>query len=516
MISLSIFRSFLSVGFFTVICRVTGYLRDRLLASYLGANEMTDALSISMRLPALFRRLFAEGAFHVTFLPAFTRSGRDKHFAGMILTVLLIMLTAVVGVVEWQFPTVIKPLINNMSDKPEMAALVLRWGPIMFPYVFFISLVSFWGSIMNAYGRFAWLALSHAIGNVTVITIMAVGGWTTGEYGEYFAWGVLISGAVQMVAILVPFLRAGYGIRPQWPRWTPEVQKFLWHFLPGIFSVGVAQMNALVGLWFAAGLAKGSVSFLTYGERLYQLPLTIIGISLSSVLLPAIAERMREKNWVQANTLQHQALCFSMFLAMPAAVFLWTMALPLVVLLFGAGKLTPVQYDHIAWAVRGYSIGLPAYILIKMLNTRFFAQHETRLPLVASCVGVLLDVVGVWLLIQPLAHTGIALATSMSAWGTVMVLMGLLAYKDVAKWRPDKNLWLFWAKIMVSVGVSAAVWHGAAGMCQVTWGLWRIFGLISGAGFVGSAVFLCCVWLQGGLKGPHLVLPDTSKSSSPR
>lgn len=496
---MNFFRSVFSVGAFTIVSRVTGYCRDWLMAHYIGANAVTDALAIAIKLPSFFRRLFAEGAFHVSFLPIFAKSGRDKVFAGMILSLLLGGVGLLVLMVTGNFETMTYLVFKNLESKPETLAYVLKLGPIIFPYVFFISLVSFFGSILNAYGRFSMLALSHAVGNIAIIVYVVVGQVWVDDYSALFAWGTLVSGMIQLAIIMVECGIRGYLILPKWPHLTPLVKTFLRKFFPGMLGVGVVQMNILVSIFLASRLPEGSVSYLYYADRINQLPLSIVGVSLSSVLLPLLSQQLRNHNTQGANRIQNQAMRFASTLMIPASLGIICLSFPLIYLLFGHGKFTFIQLGEIAKTIMAFGIGIPAYIFIKILNTRFFAQGKTTIPLMGSCVGVAVDIALALALIGPLGHLGIALAVSVSAWANVLFLMIVL--RRFYGWIIPRSLWMFWGKALVAGGVMALFLFISQKYLPsfYSFNVWKQIGLLACIGSAGALIFFVTLIAVGGV-----------------
>jgi putative peptidoglycan lipid II flippase len=457
---MSFLRSVFSVSVLTVVTRLTGYMRDLLLANLVGANAISDAITISIKIPSFFRRIFAEGAFHVSFLPAYTHAQKSKVFAGMVLSLLLGFLGCFVLAVEWHFPAISVLIVGD--KKPVILGYVQQFGPIVFPYIFFISTVSFFGSILNAHKRFSALAISQAIGNISVITfVWTLAGWTS-QTGLLFAWGVLLSGIIQCGFILITCWKKGYLIPMILPRWTPEIRTFLKRFLPGLFSVSVSQINVLiVPLLLIKFLPEGSISYLGYADRLNQLPLSIIGIALSSVLLPLITEKIQKNDTEGADIMLSQALRFAWLLALPAIILMSCCALPLVLTLFGNNsKLTPDQLHTIADTVRMYALGMPAYIFIKIFNARFFAARDTTSPLLGGIMGALSDIFIAVLLVGSMQHLAVALAASLSSWCNALFLMKRLHTRKGFSFSPV--LKTFYIKSTVSALFSALI---VVGIC---------------------------------------------------
>jgi putative peptidoglycan lipid II flippase len=487
-------RSFGLLSLLTVVCRFTGYLREWLMAEYMGVSATTDALCIAFRLPSFFRRLFAEGAFHVSFLPAFTKSGNDRTFAGMVLSLLILVLGGLILIIEWQFQSFSGLLFRGLQNKPETLALVLRFGPITFPYIFFISVVSFFGSILNAYGRFSLLTLSHAMGNVFILAYVWLGARFTNDYGGLFAWGVLLSGAVQLVYILVPCWRMGYAIRPRWPRMTVDVLGFLRTFIPGLLGTGAVQLNSIVSMIMAMSLASGSMTYLSYADRLYHLPLSILGIPLSSILLPMLASQVRAQDSAGANTTQDRVAGLLSLLILPCVGFLITMAVPCVAFFFGAGRLTGTDLLHISSTLQAFSLGIPALIMIKVLSTRFFAEGQMMVPLVGNLGAMALDVALIQMLIGPLEHVGIALASSLAAWANFTYLCIMLWRKY--GWKLSKDSLIMWAKSLVAISGAIAVWttHSRAIPNFVQLPFFFKMAVLGGYLAAGLGIFVVIAW----------------------
>jgi putative peptidoglycan lipid II flippase len=450
---MSFLRSVFSVSALTVVGRITGYMRDLLMVNLIGANAISDALVIAIKIPSFFRRIFAEGAFHVSFLPAYTHAQKSKVFAGMVLSLLICALGFGVLAIECFYGPLSEMLLTKIH--PETLKYAQQFGPVTFPYIFFISIVSFFGSILNAHGRFSALAISQAIGNITVILfVWTLAGWTT-QTGLLFSWGILLSGAIQCVFIIWNCWKKGLLIALQWPQWTPDIKRFLKRFFPGLLSVSAVQINALiVPLYFAGRLPVGSLSYLQYADRLNQLPLSIIGIALSSVLLPMIAEKIKENDGDGANAMLSQALQFAWIVTIPFLILLSCCAHPLVTTLFGNSKLNIAQLGAISDTVMIYALGIPAYIFIKIFNARFFAARDTITPLIGGVVSAVTDVALALIFVSQMGHLAIALAASLSSWLNALFLIYRLIARD--RWVFTRSLKIFYAKTALAGLLSAA------------------------------------------------------------
>ncbi len=417
-------RSVSSIGGLTILNRLTGYGRDLLMAHFLGVGALSDAMAFALRFPSLFRRLFAEGAFHSSFLPLYTKFKNDPLFSGMILSLLIMMLGTLVALVEFQFPALSAFFGGNA--KPNTLVLSIQLGRITFPYVFFISIASFFGSILNAHGRFSMYAASHAIGNSFVIISILFFSFYSQNNGAIYAWSIVVSGIIQCICLVLTCLYYGYDVRPRWPGWplSTNVKQFFGKFGPSLLGVGTVQVNVMISLYLASHLPKGGFSYLHYADRFNTLPYSIVGISLSSILLPMLAKQLRDGDLLKANKTQGYAFRFAAFTTMPATMFLCTIAVPLMFVLFGHGtRITELQVLEIAKTVTIFSLALPAHVMTKIINTRFFASGKPKVPFQASLVVITIDVALSLLLLRSLEHLGLACAMTLGAWGGVAFLV---------------------------------------------------------------------------------------------
>jgi putative peptidoglycan lipid II flippase len=483
---MSLLKSVFSVSSLTLLGRITGYMRDLMLAHFIGANAISDAINIAIKIPSFFRRIFAEGAFHVSFLPAYAHTQKNKVFAGMVLSMLLLALGCLTLGIELYYGPLSKWLLTNAH--PATLGYVQQFGPIVFPYIFFISVVSFFGSILNAHGRFSALAISQAIGNITIILFVSFLSGFTSETGLLFSWGVLLSGVMQTVFIVYSSCKGGYFITPCWPKWTPDIKQFLKKFLPGLLSVSTVQINTIiVPLYLSSRLPVGSLSYLHYADRLYQLPLSIIGIALSSVLLPMLAEKIKNKDQGSTDAVFSQALRFAWMVTVPSLILMSVCSFPIVITLFGSGKLSITQLMSISNIVKIYALGVPAYIVIKIFTARFFASRDMLTPLIGGIVSAVIDVTVASLVVGYLQHLALALAAIIASWGYAIFLVVRLMRRD--GWRFPKSLQMFFLKATGAGLISAAA------VFFVTLVFRDIFGPFEGFSFWGKiggvALFIC-------------------------
>lgn len=431
---MKLFRSIATVGFYTMASRFFGFIRTILTASYLGAGAISDALEIAIKFPSFLRRLFAEGAFNAAFVPLFAgtlaEDGQEKakSMAEEILAVFLLTLFILVLLVEIFMGDLIPLLLPGFKKTPERLCYAIAFTRITFPFIFFISLTALYSGILNSLDRFAAVAASPMAGNMAIIaTIMAFSSQMQSP-GHAFAVGVILCGVIQLLWVWVPALRLGYGLRIIWPRITPAVKGFLVKLGPAAASSGVVQLNILLGMAIASYLPEGGVSYLSYADRLNQLPLSVIGTAIGTAILPLLSRQIRSGRQDTAFTSQNDALEVALFLTLPATVGLMVLAHPLVVGLFQREAFNAHCSTETAHALMAFALGLPAYILSKIFSAFFFAHQNTRTPLKSAVISVGVDLILSILLIGPYGHIGIALATALSAWVNA-IIMGFLLIK---------------------------------------------------------------------------------------
>lgn len=489
------FRSSAIVAAFSVLSRVLGYGREFLLAYFVGVNATSEAINMAIKVPSFFRRVFAEGAFNVTFLPLFSESKKDMRFAGQVFTLLLGSCFLILGLFEWKFEWITSQIMNTKNQ--ETWALFSRYGPIVFPYVFFIIIGAFYGGLLNAFGRFSALAFSYGVGNIVIISFVLIASFFSQDYGLLFCIGVLLSGMSQCFMLMVCVWRARIPIRLHWPTWTPHLKRFVKKFIPSVLSVSILQINTLAVLAFVKYMPQGSISCLSYADRLNQFPLSLIGVSISSVVLPLLAQQIHSKDTQGARRTQNQALRLALFLSFPLAHLMMAMAPLLVHLFYGQTKIDSSSLFTIAKILSLYSTGIPAYIFIKILNARFFAHSHLKIPLMGSLLNVSIDVTLSYFLIHDFGPLAIAFAVSVSSWANVLFLLWRL--RKEYDWKPTGLFWTFAWRMALVCMVSACVVWGLQNQMAFLWmhqnfflrlGVFLGILTISGVIFVLGLVFL--------------------------
>ncbi|MDB5688273.1 MAG: murein biosynthesis integral rane protein MurJ [Sphingomonas bacterium] len=424
---MSLLRATATIGGLTLVSRVLGFVRDMLMARFVGAGFASDAFLIAFRLPNLFRALFAEGAFASAFVPMFNRTiGRDRddlgaglRFAEGVLSVLLPVLLLFTAAMMLAAGPIVWAMTGGFPDGgPDKLALATNFTRITFPYLLLISLVSLLGGILNSLGRFWVNAAAPVLLNLCLIGgLLFFRGSTDVETARTQAIAVTVSGVLQLAWLIWSCRQAGVVLKLRWPQLTPDVRALLKVVWPAALGAGAVQFNLLISTTLAARfLPEGSVSYLYYADRLNQLPLGLIGIGIGTAMLPTLSRQIGRGEDVPAMTTQNRAIELALLLTLPAAAALMVSALPLVRALLQHGAFTAGDTIASAEALAAFSIGLPAYVLIKVLTPGFYARADTKTPvriaLVAMGVNLALNLGLIW----SMAHVGLALSTAVSAW----------------------------------------------------------------------------------------------------
>jgi putative peptidoglycan lipid II flippase len=494
----SLARGIATVGGYTLASRVLGFLRDVLAAAYLGAGPVADAFFVAFKFPNFFRRLFAEGAFNAAFVPIFAgmvaKDGRvaARNFAEDALAVLLAALLALTLAIEALMPHFVALAAPGFRDEPEKLALAIEFTRITFPYLLFISLVSLQGGVLNSLDRFAAVAATPILLNLCLIGGMIVLSPLLGSPGLALSWGVALAGVVQFLWLAAACRGAGMALRLPRPRLTPEVRRLGRLMLPAALGSGVVQINLLIDVMIASLLPTGAVSYLYYADRLYELPLAVIGIAIGTALLPLLSRQIRLGEAAAAAETQNRALEAAMVLTLPATAALLVLAEPIIVVLFQRGAFDAAVSTATAAALVAYACGLPAYVLIKVLTPGFYAREDTGTPVRIAVACVALNTLAALALMRVLGHVGIALATALSAWvNCALLARGLVArgaLRADARLR-RATLGATAASLVMAAALVLASHAGLSPLAQAT-GLarWAALGALIGIGGLVYAV----------------------------
>ena len=460
---MSLVKSVFTIGGYTFISRIFGFVRDVLIAGIMGANAMTDAFFVAFKLPNFMRRLFAEGAFNSAFVPLFSGTlvaeGKEKalQFAKEIKSVLVLILLILTLLAEIFMPSVVRVLAPGFSDDPEKFALTVALTRITFPYLFLISLVSLYGGMLNSVDKFAAVAATPIIMNLCLILSLVLLRFLTDTPAHALAIGVLLSGLAQW-AWLAWFCKRE-GLLPGFmiPVFTDNVKKLFLLIGPAALGAGVAQINLMIDTIIATHIDDG-VSYLYYADRISELPLGVIGIAVGTALLPLLSKLYREGKSDLARYKLNRAIELAMLLSLPAAAALMVMAHPIVTTLYERGAFDTHDTRNTYMALVAFAMGLPAFVLIKVFAPVFFANHNTKTPVKIASVCVLLNLVLNLVLMGPFSHVGLALATSIAGWVNAF-LLGLNLYR-LKLLTPDAALRSSLSKITLATGVMVAVLLG--------------------------------------------------------
>ena len=436
---MNLIKSTGTFGFYTIISRLLGYLRDILIAVFLGTSFIADAFFVAFRIPNTFRRLFAEGTFNAAFVPSYTSemikgSSKSKKFAGEIFNLLLIGLFFLILIIELFMPTfvgLIAPGFTGDSVKIKLATDLTR---ITFPFLMFISLASFFSAILNSHNRFAAASAAPIILNIVLIGILIFSKKLNDQLVYYLSYGVSISGLLQLL-FLYKFVNKFYQVQFNFNfKFSKEVKLFFKKLLPSIFSSGVTQINILVGTIIASFQAS-AVSYLYYADRIYQINLAIAGIAIGVVILPQLSKYIHERKKEKINFIQNKALELSMFLSIPATTALLIGSDEIISALFGYGSFSSEAVLNSAKALYYFSFGLPAFALIKVFSSFFFANHDTKTPFFISLISVFLNIFLSVYFFESIGFIIIPIATSISSWFNSLVLFIFLSNKNLFKFN---------------------------------------------------------------------------------
>lgn len=456
----SLLSSGLIVSSMTFISRILGLVRDIVIATLAGAGGAADAFFVAFKIPNFLRRLFAEGAFNQAFIPVLSEYTQQKTKAELRLLIdaaagcLGLVLLAVTVVAVLAAPVLVWIFAPGFANDPVKQALTADLLRLTFPYLLLISLTAFAGSILNTWGRFAVPALTPVFLNLSLIGSALFLTPLLGSAATALAWGVLIAGMVQLMFQL-PFL-AQLGLLPYpKPQWKHEgVQRILRLMAPAIFGVSVSQINLLLDTLLASFLQDGSVGWLYYADRLVELPLGVFGIAIATVILPSLSRQYSQANSEQFARLLDWALRLVLLIGLPSSLALVLLAQPLLITLFQYGAMTSHAIQMSATALQAYAIGLLAFMLIKVLAPGYFARQNTRTPVKIGIQAMAANMVFNLILIWPLAHVGLALATSASAFlNAGLLAKGLIKEKVLVfatGWQK------FWLQLIVSLAAMLA------------------------------------------------------------
>lgn len=470
--AMKLLKSTAIVSAMTMLSRVLGFVRDQVIAQNFGASAATDAFFVAFKIPNFMRRLFAEGSFSLAFVPVLAEyKAKADHaalrdFIDRVCGTLAGILLAVVGLGILLAPGVVAVFAPGFLDRPDKFQLTVGLLGITFPYILLISLAGFAGGILNSYSRFALPALSPVLLNLAMIAAAVWAAPWFEEPVEALAWGVLLGGLLQLLMQLPGLMRLGLMPRPRWGWASEGVRKILKLMIPTLFGSSVAQINLLIDTIIASFLISGSVTWLYYTDRLLEFPLGIFGVALGTVILPHLSARHAEQDPAGYTRSIDWGLRFGFFLAVPAMLYLIVLAQPMYWTLFGYQRFTAEDVQMSALSLVTLTLGLPAFVAVKILAPAFYARQDTATPVKAGIISMVSNMglnaifVGVWVYADwPGAHAGLALASAISGW----LNAGLLAWwlRQQGIWQPQAELMRFVGKAtLAGVAMSLALMYG--------------------------------------------------------
>ncbi len=489
----------LTVGAWTLLSRVAGFVRDIMIAAYLGAGPVSDAFFVAFALPNMFRRFFAEGAFNFAFVPLFSKKheagdGAERFaadaFWGMVALLLVFATLAVIAM-----PLLVWAMAAGFAQDGRFD-LAVAFGRVTFPYVVLISLTAILSGMLNAVGRFSAAAAAPVVLNVVLVLAMLVADRSGWPIGPALVWAVPLAGVLQLMLLWHAVRRAGYRLRPRRPRLTPELRRLAVIAAPAVLTGGVVQVNLLVGRQVAS-FTENAISWLNFADRLYQLPLGVVGIAVGVVLLPELSRRLAAGDDAGGRHSFNRGTEVALWLTVPAAVALAVVGAPIVSVLFGRGAWTPADTQATALALAVYALGLPAFVLQKVLQPLYYARHDTRSPLRYALTAMAVNAAVAIGLMPLIGFVAAAWATTLAAWIMVWQLwrgaraMGPAAAIDAQLRRRAGRIVL--AAAAMGLALHAAQAGLAPWLAQDVWRYPALAGLLA----AGGAVYLGLGWLIG-------------------
>ncbi|WP_284162648.1 murein biosynthesis integral membrane protein MurJ [Frigidibacter sp. SD6-1] len=493
-------RGFLTVGAWTLLSRIAGFVRDVLTANYLGTGPVAEAFLVAFSLPNMFRRFFAEGAFNTAFVPIFSKKlegGEDaKRFAEDAMTGLALVVTLFSIVAMVAMPWLVLAMASGFAGD-ERLAIATEYGRICFPYILLISLTALLSGLLNAGGRFIAAAGAPVLLNLIFIAAMVWADRAGRDMGLTMAWATPITGFAQLALVWVAAARMGYPLRFRRPTLSPDIRRLLSIAFPAVLAGGVVQINLLVGRQVGS-FFDGAIAWLSYADRLYQLPLGVVGIAIGIVLLPDISRRLKAGDVGGSRHALSRAVEFGLFLTLPAAVALVVIPLPLISVLYERGAFGADDTAATALALAVYGAGLPAFVLQKVLQPLYFAREDTRTPFRFALLSMVVNA-GLAIGLAPVfGFIAAAIGTTLSGWVMVAQLWwGTRAMGEAAQgdrrmcsraWRIALSsalmglfLWFAAAWLEGELGQAGHRYWALALLCLAGFAVYGIAALLTGA-----------------------------------
>jgi len=494
-------KAMATVAGMTGLSRIAGFARDVLTAACLGAGPIADAFFVALKLPNFFRRVTAEGAFSIVFVPMYSKTREIETqeqadaFASNAFMVMLSVLSVFTVLALILMPYIISAIAPGFIDDPVRMELATELSRITFPYLLLMSLTALLGGVLNAVDRFAPFAFAPVLFNLSLIVSLLLSGYFE-TVGHAMAWGLFAAGILQFLFLWQYAKRASIKITIARPKINADMKKVFRLMGPAVVGAGVVHINLFADLILASFLQKGSISYLYYADRLNQLPLGVVGIAVGTALLPMLSRAMTKEDKSHAQNLFNRSMEYCLLLALPAAAALAVMPLTLITVLFERGAFDAADSAMTSNVLQAYAIGLPAYIAIKVFSTAHWAREDTKTPVKISIAATTLNIIGSIILIQFIGVVGIALSTGLTGW--LQFYLHVKALKDHPSAQFDDKFLKNLPKIILSscimglavyslsVLMQQAIFDGAT-LMQI---LILVFIVCSGMAVYGASILM--------------------------
>lgn len=502
---MSLFKSTFVIAFFTLLSRISGLLRDLLMANMVGASFLSDAFFVAFKIPNFFRRLFAEGAFNAAFVPSFagllTSDGRKAavDFASEVMSVLLLVLLVLNAVFIIFMPWILPLFAPGFATDAEKFSLTVTLSRLCFPYILFISLVSLLAGMLNSLGKFAAPAAAPILLNLCMIFGLVSLNALTPTPAHAVACGVFLAGIAQLIWLILACKREGALPGLVAPRLTQRVKSMLWLMAPAALGSSVQQLNLLVDTIIASTMPN-AVSYLYYADRLTELPIGMIGVAVATALLPLMSRQLKEGKLTAAQFSMNRAIEIILLFGLPATAALLVIAEPIIRVIYEHGKFTATDTVATYQTLMAFAIGLPAFLVVKVFAPGFYAMKDTKTPFKIAFVCVVVNLVLNLTLIHYIAHVGMALATSIASWVNALLLGGILYKRGI--FRPDAALkrrllrLSFATKIMAFLLIGLGILLDSYGSDHAKLKETLVLGVIVA---IGGSTYLALAWFTGGV-----------------
>jgi len=521
---MNLLKSTGTIAGLTMVSRIFGFVRDIMLARILGSGAAADAWQLAFQLPNIFRRLFAEGAFSAAFVPLFNRKMEEEegrtaaqNFAIEVLSVFVPILLVFSAIMMFAMPGIIW-LIDDFGDGGRTNDFTISLARIAFPYLALISITTLFAAILNSLSRFAAAAAAPIMLNICLIGALLTALWInngadTRQTAYFLAISVALAGFVQMVWLFYWARKAGFRFPIRKPKFSPDVKELGILILPAVFGAGIYQISRFIDLFFLGRLPEGSFAFMAFADRLNQLPLGIIGIALGTAILPALSRFIAKEDQGGAQRLQSNAIELGMLLTIPAAIALFVAAGPLVTSFYVGGNFTAEAGRTTSTVVAALVVGLPAYVMVKVLIPGFFARKDTKTPVYTAGISLLINIALNLLLIPFYGIVGVALAGAIAAWCNCAMLYAMLHRRG--HYHLELSLLLRIARITISaIGMAAVLYYAAPiGEGLYDGNIWQRVGSITALVSVGGLVYAALAWVTGAVDRDKIALLTMKKAA---